>query len=502
MSDSNKATQRGTISFTTENHKQSVDNVSKKGAFGWDTIGNASIPYILRGEEHYLSVRMVENKLLSKYPSAYPVEISSRPPLASDFVTTAEATLLNEINRDHCDHGFGHDLFTTDDIIVRVQEFKDFFAIVQKHFDNISVEIEPGEVIKQKPEVRQVTGGWLQVNNTIIPFFHRAGTSLKFVPLSVVKYAAGLLTEITRDGYELTQDECVFLTNICTEAGLTFNFKPSTKALTIDLVCQLSKNVIVKELPKGDPFEHAEHSEDGDVESAVNNLPELGVRQSILPPVNNLPELTMRQSVLPHAHSPPEQVIPQSVLLPNNSYYQNVAINRLHSPIDSVMTHRSQQGSVRDKTFQPTAHHFNPSYREPTQGAASNSPYSEVATGAMSNLPDHRSHIQTLTTQHQPPQRHLEKIQELNNRYLPLVNRHEGDMTGMGHPSMMIPQHIRPHAAGSPVPGVAGSTVHNDPRWHMPHSHIQQQMLHRQMQMQMHGGRPSQVVDVKYLFNP
>ena len=282
------------------------ENVTTKDVFGWDTIGNTRIPYILRGEEHYLSVRMVENELLSKYPSAYPEEISNRPPLANEFITADEATLLNEINRDHCDHGFGHDVFTTDDIIVKVGDFKDFFEIVQKHFAKIP--LEPGEEIKQQPGMRQVTGGWLQINNTVIPFVHREKSLLKFVPLSVVKFAAELLTDTTLNGYELTEEECLFLTDICTKAGLSFTFKRYTKALSINLVCQLSKNVIVKELPKGDPFAHAEHLEDGMVESLVNNIP---VTHSISPPEHSLPKSSYCEHVpcVDIHHSPDDSAI-------------------------------------------------------------------------------------------------------------------------------------------------------------------------------------------------
>ena len=347
------------------------EDVTTKDVFGWDTIGDTRIPYILRGEEHYLSVRMVENKLLSKYPSAYPEEISKIPPLANEFITTEEATLLDEINRDHCDHGFGHDLFTTDDIIVKVGEFKDFFHIVQKHFGKILLEldpaekikqldVEPEEVIKHNPGKRQVTGGWLQVNNTIIPFVHRENSLLKFVPLSVVKYAAGLLTDTTLNGYELTQEECIFLTNICTKAGLAFNFKRYTKALSINLVCQLSENVIVKELPQGDPFAHAEHSEDGMVESPANKLP---VTQSISPP----------------EHSPPK-----------STYSENVPVDCHHSTDDSLMENKS---------------------------------YTVVAMGGPSSLFDQRS--QALSKQLQPSQKHLGAIQQLHNRYLPRhLNQH------------------------------------------------------------------------------
>ena len=524
MSDVEKEVDRSVIPSVIQELNANLDIMSKRGVFGWDTIGNINIPYILRGEEHYLSVRMVEKKLLSKYPSKYPEEISNRPPLASEFITAAEATLLNEINRDHCQHGFGHDLFTTDDIIVKVQEFKDFFTIVQKHFgnipqllepakipsqlepgnipkqsypDKIPSPLEPGEVIKKKPVVRRSTGGWLQVNNTIIPFVYRGQTQLKFVPLSVVKYAAGLLTETNVDGYELSENECVFLTNICTEAGLTFNFTRPTKALPIGLICQMCKNVEVKELPEGDPFKHAEHSEDKVVASAVNNLPELTIPQSVLPSTHTPPEMVLPGTamppapdrILPEIGMPPthEMLIPEigmsptpEMVLPgtgmphtNSNYHQNIAVSRQHSPIDSLMAHTAQQVSLQKQTLQPTVYNFNPAQ-------------AEVIMSSASKPAAHKSHTQTLTSQAQPTQKHLKKIQELHNRYLPQVYRPQGDIIHTAHHTMPDP---RLHTAGSPVV--------NGPRWRMPHPHMQQHLSPHQ-QMQMHSQRLNQVGEHMY----
>ena len=405
-----KEIDNGTAPLVTKDPDESLNNMSKKDVFGWETIGNIRIPCIMRGDEHYLCVRMVEKKLLSKYPNKYPDEISNRPPLLSEFITTTEATLLNEINRDHCQHGFGQDLFTTDDVVVKVQEFKDFFTIVQKLFGNISQQLEPGqtpshlepgEVVGKKTTARPATGGWLQVNDTVIPFVYRGQTELMFVPLAVVKYAAGLLTETTLDGFDLYEDECIFLTNICTEAGLTFHFTQTMKALPIGIVCLMCKNVVVKHLPKGDPFKHAEHSEDKVVESAVNSLPELAIPQSVLP-ATHAPPGTGTPPI-------PIMVLPCTGVLPTNTnYQQNVDVNGQHSPIDSLMAHTAQQVSIQNQTIQPTVHPFNPTQADAMMGAAT-------------KPAAHKSHTQTLTSQAPPPQKHLEKIQELHNRYLPQV---------------------------------------------------------------------------------
>lgn len=43
--------------------------------FGWLTVGQCHIPYITRDRERYCAVRMVETKLLKKYPTAFHQDI-------------------------------------------------------------------------------------------------------------------------------------------------------------------------------------------------------------------------------------------------------------------------------------------------------------------------------------------------------------------------------------------------------------------------------------------
>ena len=77
-----------------ENIESLPDFQSIKGVFGWTTIDQVNVPYILRHEEQFMSVRIVEMKLLSRYPNSYPDDLGKHAPLTSYFITANEAKLV------------------------------------------------------------------------------------------------------------------------------------------------------------------------------------------------------------------------------------------------------------------------------------------------------------------------------------------------------------------------------------------------------------------------
>ena len=243
-----------------------MDSASAKGIFGWTQVDGVDIPFLLRDEKKYLAVRMVEMKLLSKYPSTYPDELKSRPPLMSHYITDNEAKILNEINKHHCAGEYGQHLFVTQDLIVKMTDFEDFYNIVKKHF--------PPSILAQLPSAqsseKKVDGGWLQMNNTVVPYVFRS--KARYVPLSVIRYAAGLLTDIRVDGDNPRESECNYLNESCKTAGVEFNFVRTTKLVMLDLVQRLCGNTLsIAELPKDDPFSQAEYQGTLDDDKADEN---------------------------------------------------------------------------------------------------------------------------------------------------------------------------------------------------------------------------------------
>ena len=77
--------------------------------------------------EKYISVRMVERKLLHKFLNVLPTEVNSCHCIRSYYITDHEAKLLNEINIKHADLHFGKEAFTTKDLVVRMADAKEFY---------------------------------------------------------------------------------------------------------------------------------------------------------------------------------------------------------------------------------------------------------------------------------------------------------------------------------------------------------------------------------------
>ena len=270
-----------------------------KAVFGWATIDGIRFPYLLREDKKFVAVRMVEMKLLSKYPSTYPDELKNRPPLMSHYITEREIKLLNEINSEHCAGEYGSYQFSAQDLIVKLQDFEEFYGIVKKHF--------PDEVLKNLPPKNRIDGGWVQVNNTVVPFVFR--NDLRFVPLSVIRYAAQLLVDVQVEGHVPNDDECKYFNDICKSAGLNFKFGKSTKLVMLNMVQSLSTTpVIITELPKDDPFGAAEFKGE---EPEIARLPTQVAPDSVPGAPGNIPPgMPPPLGGLPPGMVPPNSMMP------------------------------------------------------------------------------------------------------------------------------------------------------------------------------------------------
>ncbi|XP_044765649.1 uncharacterized protein LOC123321920 isoform X1 [Coccinella septempunctata] len=113
------------------------DESSVRGRFGWISIAKSHIPYIIRGEELYCSVRMVEMKILNRYLTYLHPDIYNCTCIRSYFITEAECRLLNEINIKHCDCQFGREQFTTMDLIVRLTDAEEFFKFLSACYSKL-----------------------------------------------------------------------------------------------------------------------------------------------------------------------------------------------------------------------------------------------------------------------------------------------------------------------------------------------------------------------------
>ena len=235
-----------------------VDNISVCQV-SFQTIDGKRIPCVQRNNELFTSVRSVEVKLLSKFPNTYPEEVKKRPPIKSTKMTKQEADAFNRINNDNL-YEYGMESFEND-LLVRFHDFENFYSIIKKYFPNTppcdrSTAANSGSPPSAVTSCAQ--GGWLQLNNTIIPYIKRGNQ--KYLPMCIVKYAAGLPISDNPFVEVLSSEECRFMNEQCQLAGLKFSFHNRTVIGSLDKILQyLNTTLVIKELPMTNPFDSASY---------------------------------------------------------------------------------------------------------------------------------------------------------------------------------------------------------------------------------------------------
>lgn len=156
-----------------EKKKPPIDEHSQKGRFGWTTMGSTHIPYILRTpDEQYCAVRIVETSLLNKYMNYLHADIYSCTCIRSYYITEAEARLFNDINIKHCESQFGREPFTVKDLVVRLQDAREFYNFLDVCYNKL---LRCGNDSKDKC-------GFIRINGeSVVPYTVRDGN--KYVPL-------------------------------------------------------------------------------------------------------------------------------------------------------------------------------------------------------------------------------------------------------------------------------------------------------------------------------
>ncbi|CAH0381849.1 unnamed protein product [Bemisia tabaci] len=152
-----------------------IDESSRKGQFGWTTLGKADLPYILRNGEKYIAVQMVETKLLDVYLNYLHRDIYSCTSIPSYYVTEIESKLLREINERHCDFYYGKEMFTVKDLVVKYEDAKEFYTFLDFCYHKLTNKQNPNSAVKDKC-------GFIRINGeSVVPFTVK--DDQKFVPL-------------------------------------------------------------------------------------------------------------------------------------------------------------------------------------------------------------------------------------------------------------------------------------------------------------------------------
>lgn len=109
----------------------SIDQDTLRGHFGWALVGNEYLPFIFRSKKKFCAVRIVETKILKRFSHLVHHEIYSCVSIESYYLTKEESDLLNEINLKHCDSEYGVVLFTTRDLIVALDDVREFHTFLE-----------------------------------------------------------------------------------------------------------------------------------------------------------------------------------------------------------------------------------------------------------------------------------------------------------------------------------------------------------------------------------
>jgi len=97
----------------------------------WVVIDGVRLPAVLRGNERFAAVQMIQMRLLAKYPPNIPGELMRRCTMVSHKMSIIEAWIFNTINALLCKFEFGCQLFSSQDEVVRLNDVERFYWSVK-----------------------------------------------------------------------------------------------------------------------------------------------------------------------------------------------------------------------------------------------------------------------------------------------------------------------------------------------------------------------------------
>lgn len=229
----------------------------------WTIIDGAHIPSFQRKGCEFIPVRLVESTLLSPFPKSQDLKDS---PLVGQLMTATEAALLNSATSDELLNSSTDVVpYSTKDLVVKMTDFLSFYQRVKEHFS-----------------VDFMTGGWLQINNVVLPYVVRETS--RVVPLDIVRLGGQILTDVDLGEYVLhpVESERVFLNRSLKLCGFDYRLEATSKLVDLNAVwmfCSLtSTQLTVRELPGKDPISEAGY----DVDAAEGEDHTLGTPSPVL----------------------------------------------------------------------------------------------------------------------------------------------------------------------------------------------------------------------------
>ncbi|CAL2030565.1 unnamed protein product [Caenorhabditis brenneri] len=113
---------------TTSSTSDGTENlIATLSSWDWVTIDGLKLPAVSRNKERYVAVHMVQLKLLSKFPSDIPRDITRKFTMGSHKMTVSEAWTFNSINAVIRKFDLGCQLFTANDELVKLNDVQMFY---------------------------------------------------------------------------------------------------------------------------------------------------------------------------------------------------------------------------------------------------------------------------------------------------------------------------------------------------------------------------------------
>ena len=224
----------------------------------------------------------MEECLLSHYPS----NIQIIAPLIGYHATEHEVQALNSLlaKTNGSSVKYVEVKYTTNDRLVSLEDFLVLYKDLKRYFSSHKSD----------------NGGWLKVNDFVIPYVDRSGA--KLVPIDIVRFGGHILTDVNCTDYEVEAlaEEVGYLNRILKAGGFSYFLQPShSKLISIILVWSLcEEKPRIRELPEGDdPMVHAsiEETEVIEVQSSVD------LDRPIFEDIEVLPILPTGDSPMIHA---------------------------------------------------------------------------------------------------------------------------------------------------------------------------------------------------------
>ncbi|KAI5722252.1 hypothetical protein M8J76_005910 [Diaphorina citri] len=186
---------------------EAIDEPSTKGKFSWTVVGVSSVPVILRRDGKYISVRIMEMKVLSTHLNFLHPDIYLQARVPSYEMTEAEHRLLNEINVRHCESKFGRESFSSKDLVVKLKDAIDFFMFLDVCYHKL----QNGSSTFGNDKC-----GFIRINkDSVIPYTVKDGE--RYVPIF---YFEGETDKLKTKSVELTGWELAYLKFCCKVQGI------------------------------------------------------------------------------------------------------------------------------------------------------------------------------------------------------------------------------------------------------------------------------------------